>query len=330
MPSCHYAGSTQPRMMTGRHQAEHADGEECRGCAPCWADHCRVCGVTHVDGLGTCGTCLAETREALAEIARLCADLPAEVTHRGPESEAMNLLGPVADYEQTGHVQASIAAGRLPADWLEVADDETHPLLVLATWADVVREALDHEAPMGRATIAGEAGYLDVQLTYLAGYEYLPFEDLARDVRASRAHLEQVLHDGEQVDTGAPCLACGCRLVRVWDMNGLGADGWRCPRCRQTSTEEQYRFAIAAEASEQRERLELERIAAAEWLTDKEIQLRTGVPTSTTRVWATRGHVSTREQPRPHGARILYRVSDVEQRADPGSLCNNLSRTVMP
>ena len=61
---------------------------------------------------------MAETREALHDIARMCDALPAEVEHRGVEGEAMFLLGPAADPEARGHLEASVAAGRVSPDYL--------------------------------------------------------------------------------------------------------------------------------------------------------------------------------------------------------------------
>jgi hypothetical protein len=76
-------------------------------------------------------------------------------------------------------------------------------------------------------------------------------------------HLERVLHDGEQVDEGVPCLKCHRPLTRVWAYGG-GEDGWECKHCRERSTEAQYRFAVKADY-----------IAAAEWLTDVDMTVRT-------------------------------------------------------
>jgi hypothetical protein len=225
----------------------------------------------HADGC--CAECLAETRDALREIARLCDALPEEVEHRGVHSEAMMLLGPTADPEAVGHVEASIAAGRLPADWLDVADHELHPLFVLGSWDMVVRDALEHDEPADRLTVATAVDYLDRQLTYLGGYEHVPFEDLARDLRRCRAHVEQVLHDGEQVEHGAPCLTCKRPVTR-----SMGDDGeyhYRCERCRRDLTANEYRLAVRAAHVAHADRLNVEDMAE-----------RIRVPASTIRRWA--------------------------------------------
>jgi hypothetical protein len=240
---------------------------------------------------------MAETREALHDIARMCDSLPEEVEHRGVEGEAMFLLGPAADPEARGHLEASVLAGRIPADYLETADSDRHPLFVLGSWDGVWRDALEHDES-NRITLAGAVDYLDRTMTYMGSYEHVPFEDFARDLRTCRTHMESVLHDGEQIDRGAPCMSCGVPLERVWGDDGA-QDGWKCPRCRQTSTEDQYRFAVAHLHREE-----------AQYLTDRDIEIRTGVKAGTVRVWANRGDV---ERKRDAG-RTLYAVADVERR----------------
>lgn len=211
----------------------------------------------------------------------------------------MVLIGPAVDPEQLGHVQASIAAGRIPADYLDHADHELHPLFVLGTWDMVWRDALEHDETAEVLTVTLAIDYLDRQLSYMAGFEHVPFEDFAGDLRRCLAHLEAVLHDGEQRDTGAPCMTCGRALERTWGTTEAD-DGWACPRCRQTSTEAQYRFAVMHLHREE-----------AEWLTDKDMQIRTGVRAGTVREWARRGLVEKRRD----SGRTVYRVADVLRRA---------------
>jgi len=295
MSACKWNGSGQPRTIPNRHEYGCENGA-CAGCQPCTEPHCRVCAREHADG--TCAECLAVTREALHDIGRMCDALPEEVEHRGINGEAMMLLGPAADPEARGHLEASVLAGRVPADYLETADSDLHPLFVLGSWDAVWREHLEHDEPSERLTVATAIDYLDRQLTYMAGEPLIPFEDFARDLRRCQAHMEAVLHDGEQRDAGAPCMTCSVPLVRVWGSDEKG-DGWKCPRCRQTSTEEQYRFAVQ----------HLHRSEAA-WLTDRDMELRTGVKAGTVRVWARRGLVGARSD----SGRRVYAVADVERR----------------
>jgi hypothetical protein len=241
---------------------------------------------------------MAETREALHDIARMCDALPEEVESRGVEGEAMFLLGPACDPEARGHLEASVLAGRVTDDYLENADGELHPLFVLGSWDAVWRDALEHDEPTERLTITTAVDYLDRTMGYMSGYEHVPFEDYAKDLRQCRTHMESVLHDGEQVDRGAPCMTCSVPLERVWG-DDKRADGWKCPRCHQTSTEDQYRFAVAHLHREE-----------ATHLTDRDIEIRTGVKAGTVRVWANRGDV---ERKRDAG-RTLYAVADVQRR----------------
>lgn len=274
-------------------QYMRADGEGCGH------DHCRVCNRRHVEGFAACAECLATTRSALRGIGIMCGALPEEVEHRGIEGEAMMLLGPAADPEARGHLEASVAAGRVPTDYLEAADNELHPLFVLGSWDMVVRDALEHDEPTDRLTVESAIGYLDRQLTYLAGFEHLPFEDMSREIRACELHLESVLHDGEQRETGAPCMECRVPLVREWG-HLAAADGWRCPRCREWRSDQDYRLNVA----------ELHR-GSAEWLTDRDMEIRTGVKAGTVRVWANRDLVQRKRD----SGRTLYAVADVENEA---------------
>lgn len=295
--SCRYVARDQPRALLGYHLTECAD-ETCKGCLPCPDAHCRVCARVHAEQ--TCADCLHDVRTDLAEIVRLVAGLPAEAEVKGIDSEAMNLLGPAADWEAWHHVQASITVGRLPRGWAESADHELHPLLVLGGWDSCVRDSLEHSEPEGRVTVEQAADYIGRQLTYLAGYVDLPFEDIARDLRRCRAHIERVLHDGEQLDTGAPCMTCRVPLLRVYGTEPA-LDGWMCPRCRRESSEDQYRLAVLALHGDE-----------SDWLTDQECQIRYGVLASTVRSW---GRTDGPVRRRRHSGRTEFAKADIEREA---------------
>lgn len=308
--SCKWDGKDRPRVLIGRHNNDCED-EGCKGCQACVEPHCRVCGMAH--GLGACAECLAAIRADLHEIARMCDSLPEEVEHRGIDGEAMMLLAPAADPEAIGHVQASIACGRLPADYLESANHEKHPLFVLGSWDGVWRDALEHDEPNQRLTLMVAVDYLDRTMSYMGGFEHVPFEDFARDLRQCVAHMESVLHDGEQIDRGAPCMTCKIPLVRVWGKD-VTADGWRCPRCNRTSTEDQYRFAVKAD-----------HLAQGDWLTAADCSELTiqaddiiGVTPGTIRSWATKGKVRKRR----HSGRTVYNRADVLKHAGSTTLAS--------
>ncbi|TCJ23034.1 hypothetical protein [Nocardioides jejuensis] len=263
-------------------------------------DACRIHAPAD-DHHDTCPTCLAKVRDNLHEIARLIADLPAEAITKGLNSEAMNLLAPATDYEQAGHIEASIAAGRISPDDYDAATapDLLHPSHVIGCWDSLVRDALEHTEPETWSVTTG-IDYLDLQLTYLAGYEHLAFDELAADIRACRIHLEHVLHDGIQRDTGAPCPACSTTLRRTWGTEPA-LDGWECPACGLESSQAEYEHDVAATHRQR-----------ASWLTDEQMEIRVGVKAATVRSWGRRGGPVSR---RRHSERTEYAVADVEAAA---------------
>lgn len=243
MSECKYAGRERPRYLPDRHH-DTCDGDTCTGCLPCPHPHCRVCSVVHATG--SCAECVAEIRNNLHHIASSCNSLPTEVAHRGINGEAMMLLGPAADPEARGHLEASILAGRVPADYLEVADGELHPLFVTGSWDAIWREALEHDEPAERLTVASAVDYLDRQLSYMAGFPHVSFEDFAQNVRDCRTHLASVLHDEERgVRANVPCFDCGGQLERRLGKAGFD-DHWTCGRCRRRYTIAEYNFALRA------------------------------------------------------------------------------------
>jgi hypothetical protein len=253
--TCRFVASDHPRVLPQRHQDECAD-DECAGCLPCPLDHCRVCGVEHDRA---CGGCLNEARDNLDEIQELYDDLPWDAITRGVNGEAAALLGPAADPEAWGHVTASMATGRIPADWRllpgdkpELTDDERHPLWVFGTWAMVYRDAFDHDEPVSRATVASEAGYLARNLTYMGDFEWVPFEDFARDLRGCVGHLKAVRHDQDHgVRANIPCFDCGADLERRLGLKGFD-DAWTCRGrgCGRRYTIAEYNFALRAALEE--------------------------------------------------------------------------------
>lgn len=237
---------------------------------------------------------MAEIRANLHEIARMCGALPEEVETRGVAGEAMMLLGPTADPEARGHLEASVAAGRVPSDYLDAADGDQHPTFVLLTWQMMWRDALEHDdAKDSELTTA--VAYIDLTMGYMGSFEFVPFEDFAKDLRRCVVHLESVLHDGEQRDEGVPCLKCSRPLTRTWGKDER-TDGWECKRCRERSTEAQYQLAVKADY-----------IRNAEWLTDADMAARTDVKAGTVRVWANRGAVARKREM----GRTVYAVADV-------------------
>lgn len=263
--NCRYVARDLPRVLPGRHGDECPEvtwhppmvWPDCIGCVPCPARHCRACGSSHVEQ-ETCPGCVGSARDHLRDIVDLstAARLVTEAAHKGTQSEAANLAGPVANPEAWGHVSASIVVGRLPRDWQERADHELHPLTVLGTWEDVIRDAYDDPTTL-RVTIPRAAAYISRRLHEVARDPYLPFEDLANDLRRCKTHLEVVLHDQGCGDfANVPCFACGGDLERKLVKDGFD-DCWTCRRCGQRYTYGQYNFALRARLeAEQSERIE--------------------------------------------------------------------------
>lgn len=282
---CLWVAKDEPRVLAAQHDDECAD-DECAGCEPCRRPHCLVqwhgdkgdC-QTHAETV--CPACVGKVREHLAEIVRMSGlPLVAQILATGDvDTEAADLLGPTA----------------LPAQWRQRGRHghiyhpdsrigELHPMWVLGTWDLLVTEHLGHTRT-ARITIATAADYLGRNLTWLAADLEFDFAVLAEELAACRRHLERVLHDGEQVETGAPCMTCRVplRLVRE-----TGEDKWRCPRCRQESTDAQYRYAVMHVYREH-----------ADWLTAGEVEIICNVKPGTLRKRVERGEVrSKRDQGR--------------------------------
>lgn len=256
---CRWVNSELPRLVC---HDRHERGEWCEDCTACPETHCRVCNLEHQDQYGTCGGCLAEVRDTLREIRRLCDDLPEEVEVRGVDGEAFNLLGPVTDPEAWGHRAASILSGRIvPMDcdardiddvraWLDRADHERHPLWTVTTWAMCYRDAFGHDEPTTAVNLATEIGYLERNLTYAGALVDVPFEDFARDLRASLAHTQRVLHDEERGEfANANCFDCGHTLERKLGASGFD-DAWTCRGCRRRYSIADYNLALRAKLEE--------------------------------------------------------------------------------
>lgn len=262
----------------------------------CFERHCLSCGANHVDQR-TCPWCVGEAREVLREIGELVDCLPEEAEAKGVRSEAMNLLGPACDPEARGHLAASVAAGRVPAHYLDEADDEQHPLIVLGATQMEWEDALDHES-LSRVTVSGALHYLGANLTYVAQLEHNDFAEQVTAWRRSLGHLRSVLGTGEQRRTGAPCPTCD--PVRVLHAT---EDGWRCNGCWRQWDEVQYQELVRAGY-----------LVNAEWLSGPDCAEATGAPRSSITGWASKGLVDKKVTE----GRVHYRVAQVRQLAEKG------------
>ncbi len=265
---------------------------------PCPQRHCCVCSRGHCDDTTpqTCAECVGVVRENLAEILRLSDLLPLQAVHGGadghllagapiPGGDATVLLGPGSEGAQAeDHEHESWA-------------DPVPPLLLLATWEDDFRGTLGHPAGP-RATMWRCVDYLGQHLTLMA-QRHPAFEEFAADLARCRSRLEDTLGAGERDEHGAPCQDCGTLLVRrCHPRHGL-VDEWTCRHCRVTYTAAEYWKAVERDYRDNAKALHAEAI-----------EIRTGIPVGTVRVWATRGKVHRRGRDE-HG-RVLYDVEEVE------------------
>jgi hypothetical protein len=171
----------------------------------------------------------------------------------------------------------------------------------------VYREAFDHDEPLGRVDLGDELGYLGRNLTYMGGFEWVPFEDFAADLRRCVAHLEAVLGDSRQGErTNIDCLDCHAALERRLVKDGF-EDVATCRGCRRRYTGPEYLQAVRRTY-----------IDKAQWLNDGDMAIRTGVKPETVRSWARSPKDDTPPMVRKdlqHG-RTVYFVEDVELARD--------------
>lgn len=247
-PRCHFDRQLRQRVL-----ADHRD--DCpsvldtgacpaggRGCAPCTAPHCLVCGREHATLAepDTCAECIGKIRTDLAELDRDYADLAVEAISGGgdghlvaaariPGGNAAVLHGPMVRFDQL-----RVGRGYGLAEMVKVhhPKDPIPPLAVLAQWEDMYRAWFDHDrghrtpadvatwlgAPVDRASVAGAVRYLTGQLDHMAngpavhnGPDWVAF---TKQIRTLRAGLEHALHDEQEPERGVECFECGDQLVR--------------------------------------------------------------------------------------------------------------------
>lgn len=208
--------------------------------------------------------------------------------------------------------------------WLEEKDDPHHPTLVLARCELSVRDLLNHPRPTGRDTgvevafsITRSVSYLDWALTDIAQRDDFDWSGFAGELNACITHLETVLHNSWEPETGAPCPVCSTRLERryashtqivdgeqvtVGDTSGAG-DQWKCPNkaCGASWQEADYRLRVGTDYLDN-----------ARKLTAAELGPKLGLKPSTIRVWGARddGLKAGRDE---HGI-TLYDVDAVTAR----------------
>lgn len=209
----------------------------------------------------SCARCLGRTRTDLRQIVELATLLPIEALTDGVDSQAADLAGPAADVEAWSWRKVAAKQGVAWHVSLVEDDDDWHPYTVLTRWEWMIRE--DYEHPTSARTDVGRAGaYLERHLHRVAQDDGRDFPLLARELRKCRQHLENVLHDSQSKERGAPCPTCrpDGAVVRLEHEFGHWctdeacermhyasdeADRWVCPRNREhVWTEKAYRDYI--------------------------------------------------------------------------------------
>lgn len=269
-----------------------------------------------------------EMAKNLREIKRLYGHLSAQAYyaatgHDAANLDPINLLGPAADlslWERRYELAEAAHYARLergePSEWTaqpggdDYASDqvaELHPLLVLATWEDAIRDALGTPTER-KASVTTAAGYIGSAVTWMLDVDangdinFLGVDALANDLRDCRAMLENILSEGRRADTGAPCLDCGTSLVKVWGTT-VAEDHWRCKPCEDTLTPERYRLAVRSAY-----------LANADRLTATDMLEAYRIKAGTLMVWAQRGKV--RKRGKDDSGRRLYDVADAVKARD--------------
>lgn len=221
-PACHYDRALGIRV-TNEHRDDCPGDHTCpatgRGCQPCTAPHCVICGRDHASNATpqTCPGCQGLVDDDLADIQAAYTALSLEAIQAGgdgrlvaaapiPGGDAQVLIGPTVRLDVV-RVSRTMREDHRRGDPLP-------PLAVLAQWEDMYRAYLDH-ARARRASIAGAIRYLRDQLPYIAqrtdGPDFLAF---TRQVRKLRSQLEHALHDEREPERGVECFECGDQLVR--------------------------------------------------------------------------------------------------------------------
>lgn len=364
MTTCTFNGRTNPRTQPGQHHEPDelnddgrplCRGEQCRGCLPCDQDHCAVCGVEHTDDAhpNTCAECVAAIRKDLDALPRLVHQLSSHAAHGNtgrlaaapiPGGDATVMLGP-----------STLSHGRAWYD--EFGKDSSHkddqydtdeqtPGLILATIEDDWRD-LNGEPTELLANVDDAITYLTTNLSRMAQKTNVDISENAGDIAHLRYLLEELLHDGERNDTGAPCVHCGTDLVRV------SAKPKKCKHQRLADDvadlAKEHRFSMhdllraypdlaidheqCGDRGGLREGWECLRchrrysdheyryavgvsyLSHATALTATELERKTGVAASIIRVWGSRGLVAKRG--RDEKGRLRYDVRQVEARLAP-------------
>jgi len=227
---CHYDRALGERV-TNQHRDDCENPADHRGCAPCTAPHCTICGRNHAtnDQPQTCPTCQLKIDQDLTTITQAHTDLATEALEAGadgrlvaaapiPGGTAQILIGPTTRLSDLrtyrGWTPDTFAEDHPTSTKTGRPADPLPPLAVLAHWEDTYRAWLGHTSAT-TATVNSAVRYLRTQLPHIAQATDGPdFLDFTRQIRALRAVCERALHDEREPERGVECFECGDKLVR--------------------------------------------------------------------------------------------------------------------
>lgn len=168
-----------------------------------------------------------------------------------PGGDALNMLGPAANLEawDNRYETAERAGFTRGSDYaFDQVDNEDHPLLILASWEDIIRDARQQPTDL-KATVKRAADYIRSSIDWMLDdssgtRNFMPIAALIVDLEKVRTRLEVVLHDGRQIDrTRVRCINSECdikpRLHKVFRAKAAW-DFYVCPICRTPYDSEQY------------------------------------------------------------------------------------------
>lgn len=318
--------------------------DDCRGCQPCDHRHCTRC-RTHLDTavIQTCDDCRAKARRDLHAIVDLAALLPFHALHAAHDAH-LAASGTIPG-EDALVMMSRGSEGLSDDNDTAHADEPLPPSYVLGWWEETWRDrlGLDSRRPAWQrrpaATLVGAHAFLNQHLSWAATH-HPGFHTFARDLHATRGHLEELLRAGEAPALGVPCFECGailerdfrdskpcrchiagyrrhhhqdnvCCLACAWeeihaacDQGGLTDTdpfaGWHCPRCQRRYSPGEYQLALHARHDDVAEYRRLEDAARL-----------TGAKPGTIKVWATRDLVRRR---RDDSGRVTYNLPDIRTR----------------
>lgn len=239
----------------------------------------------------------------LRAIVDLWRGLPEEAASRAddkdlPGGDALVMMAPAANLEAWEHrYEAAEQSGR-DTRYVNDQEAELHPLLVLATWEDAIRDERDQPTDL-RATVERAADYVGKSVDWMLDVDecgdqnFLGIDQLSIDLRRCRAMLENLLHDGERAEwTRVTCISDDCdekpRLMKVY-ADEAAHDHHQCPGCRARYDYDEFLRAAKVHAASE--------MADDAWVTVADAAHSVGRPARTIRTWINDWKVSTQRAP---------------------------------